>query len=197
MPRDRKKWREENKEKIKIMKKEWHEANPDKQKIYSARYRLRKKGIEVQPENIAELEAIREAKKAATKERDRERKKKWAQDNRELIRARYREKYHSDSEFRNKQIEKRKKNLEPLRDAKRKEKEEKRILAQQSREDQLRQKREEAARKRKMLNAQKHAEDVAKAERIPPRSKPKTTPKPHPNARKPGRLLALMGWRGY
>lgn len=197
MPRDRKKWREENKEKIKIMKKEWHEANPDKQKLYSARYRLKKKGIELPPENVAELEAMREAKKRETKERDRERKRQWAIDNRELIRARYRERYHRDPEFRLKEIEKRSSKLAVISEAKKAEKEAKKLLAQQNREDRLRQKREEAARKRKLLNAQKHAEDVAKAERIPPRSKPPTGPRPGGNSRKPGRLCALMGWRGY
>jgi len=174
-------------------RKAWDEANREKNKLYAVRHRLRKKGLDLPPETVAEMEAMRAAKKAESKEKDRQRKKQWAADNRELIRARYREKYHSDPEFRAKEIAKRVGRLPRLTDDEKAARRELRLEARK------RERQEKARKARKETNAKRHAEALARAEKIVPRQAPRhTQPKAFTGkVRKPGRIAALSGWLGW
>lgn len=169
-------------------KKEWSEANRDKVRLYSLRYRLRKKGMDLPPETLAEFEALREAKKAATRERNAARVKKWTAENRDKINARYRERLATDAEFREKEYARRAKN----KTAKVKVRVE---LTPQEKEDKLRRRREAQAKSAREARARARAERALKE----PKEKPVKEPvkKPYYPDRKPGRLLALMGWRGF
>lgn len=180
-------------------KKEWEDKNREKVRLYSVRSRLRKKGLDLSPELLAQLQAERDAKKATSKERERERKRKWAAANKERKNARYRERYHSDPEFREREIAKRIKIARPkLTEEERAAiRDEKALEKQRLKEAKIREKQELALKARKAKNAKLHAEALAKAAKIPPRkahspSKPRIS-----NFRKPGRLTALAGWLGW
>lgn len=181
--------------------KAWNDANREKIKLYSVRYRMKKKGLDP-IESTEQLAAERAAKKVASKERERERKKAWAQANKARKNRLYRERYHSDPEFRRREIDKRMKAFgdrltEEQKLAKRTAK---KLLTQQNREERLRQKREEAAKLKRAQNAKRHAADLLHATKI-------TSSKPQPqlqrrtttqsNHRKPGRLTAMAGWLGW
>ena len=180
-------------------KRAWNARNPERQRVYTAIYRAKKKGIEPAPEllaKMAEWKAEKEAKKvskADRKERDRRYHRKPEVRAREV--ARRREKYQNDPEYRAKckarcreryygsKIE-----LTPERKAE---------------WDRLR--REALAKGRKTANAKRVAEAIVKGEerkRVEAERKkaqallPKPAKSKHVH-RKPGRLTALMGWRGW
>lgn len=173
-------------------KKDWNEANREKVRLYSLRYRLRKKGMDLPPETLAEFEAMREAKKAATKERDKARKKVWTDENRERIRARYRERLATDPEYRAKELERRRQFR--IRNQK--------VKTPEEHEATLRRKREAAAKAARASKAkaaaQRAIKEAEKQQRITEyKEAPPEKPKQFYRDRKPGRLLALMGWRGF
>jgi len=169
--------------------KEWNDANREKVRLYSVRYRLRKKGLDLPPETLAEWQAARDAKKAATKERTREARRRWAAANKDRKNARYRERYANDPEFRAKEIARR----EAIQKAK--------APTPEQKAERLRAKRERALKASKAAHAKRHAEAMARAATItPPKSVSKQKPKPataNKNFRKPGRLVALSGWMGW
>lgn len=176
-------------------KKAWNDANREKLKLYSVRYRMKQKGLDP-VESTEQLAAERKAKKAASKERERERKKAWAQANKARKNQLYRERYHSDPEFRRREIDKRMKALGPKPTteeilAKREARKHRTALA---REERLRQRREEAAKLKRAQNAKRHAAALEIASTLRP-VKPKTNI--ISNARKPGRIAALSGWMGW
>lgn len=178
-------------------KKAWREANRDKCKLYSVRYRLKQKGL-LSPETTEQMMAEREAKKIASAERARQRKREWAAANKHRKNERYRERYHSDPEFRRREIDKRIKSFGPKltpeerAEIKAKKLAEKMALKQAQLESRVRAREEDRLKKKKLENAKRHALAMEKAEKIPPK-KPKVTMK----TRKPGRLVALSGWMGW
>jgi len=178
-------------------KKAWREANKEKCKLYSVRYRLKQKGLE-SPETTEQMMAEREAKKIASAERAKIRKREWAAANKHRKNARYKERYHSDPEFRRREIDKRikafgpKLTLEEREAIKAKKLAEKMALKRAQLESRVRAREEDRLKKKKLENARRHALAMEKAEKIPPK-KPKVTMK----TRKPGRLVALSGWMGW
>jgi hypothetical protein len=176
-------------------KKAWREANRDKCKLYSVRYRLKQKGL-LSPETTEPMMAEREAKKIASAERARQRKREWAAANKHRKNERYRERYHSDPEFRRREIDKRMAAFKPTQtdraEIKAKKLAEKMALKQAQLESRVRAREEDRLKKKKLENAKRHALAMEKAEKIPPK-KPKVTMK----TRKPGRLVALSGWMGW
>lgn len=182
-------------------RKAWDAANREKNKLYAVRSRLKKKGLDLPPETIAEMEAQRAAKKIASKERERERKRKWAADNKEKKNIRYRERYHSDPEFRAREIAKRTKlaKYTPEEKAAKQEaaKAERLRLREIERESRLRDKQEKALKAKKAANAKRHAKEVARGERIAPKRNLAQPVVRVSTSRKPGRLVALSGWMGW
>ena len=174
-------------------KKAWIEANREKIKLYSVRARLKKKGL-ASPETTEQMMAERAAKKAASAERAKIRKREWAAANKERKNARYRERYHSDPEFRRREIDKRMAAFGPkISDAERQAKREAKLLIKQAaKESRRRAKEEDRLKKKKLENARRHALAVEKASKIAPKPKKVTM-----NTRKPGRLVALAGWMGW
>lgn len=184
-------------------RKAWDAANNEKNKLYSVRYRLRKKGLDLAPETIAELEAMREAKKAASKERERERKRLWSIENRERRNAARRKQYQADPELRERELAKRRLAPEVLaeRAAKRNQARaataaEKERLKQEAKEARKREREEARLKARKEANAKRHMEAVARADKIVPRQVRSSAP-PTYKVKKPGRLVALSGWMGW
>jgi hypothetical protein len=175
-------------------KKSWREENREKAKLHSARYRLRKKGLDLPPETLEELEALRAAKKAAGLERRREANRRWNREHKEQRSARTKERYNNDPEFREHKLalakaarERRKPVLTDEQKAKR---------LQQKREAQVKATRASAAKAAQLRQAQ------------PTSSQPKAAPKPVVlteaqraapkwKLKKPGRLIALCGWNGW
>lgn len=165
----------------------------EKQRLYSARYRLRKKGIDLPPETIAEIEKLREEKRLAGIERRRALNRKWNREHKDQRAARTRERYQSDPEFREHKLalakaarDRRKPFLTEEQKAKR---------LQQKREAQVKATRASAAKAAQLRQAQ------------PPAQKPKAAPKPPVltdaqraapkwKLKKPGRLMAICGWHG-
>lgn len=187
--------------------KAWKDANRERVKLYSVRYRMKKKGL-APLETPEQMAAEREARKTASKERARERKKAWAQANKERKNQLYRERYHSDPEFRRREIDKRMKAFrlsdeEKLarREARKQRADEKKalvatarkLIAAQNKEERARRRREEAAKKKRLENALRHSKALEKAASITPKRKTNFPP----NARKPGRIAALAGWMGW
>jgi len=173
-------------------KKAWVEANREKVKLYSVRARLKKKGLS-SPETTEQMMAERAAKKAASAERAKQRKREWAAANKERKNARYRERYHSDPEFRRREIDKRMAAFKPTNLEERAAKKAARELAKQAaKESRQRAKEEDRLKKKKLENARRHALAVEKASKIAPKPKKVTM-----NTRKPGRLVALAGWMGW
>jgi len=178
-------------------KKAWRDANRDKCKLYSVRYRLKQKGL-LSPETTEQMMAEREAKKIASAERAKIRRREWAAANKHRKNERYKERYHNDPEFRRREIDKRIKAFGPKltpeeREAIRAKKlAAKMALKQAQLESRVRAKEEDKLKKKKLENARRHALAMEKAEKIPPK-KPKVTMK----VRKPGRLVALSGWMGW
>lgn len=167
-------------------KKDWREANRERIKLHSARYRLKKKGLD--PSTIVlETPEEKAARQAASRELSLEKKRIREARYREKTAERFRTKYRSDPEFRAKCAAKRKLYYEKT----------KKILSDEERADGKRRREEALARARKIRNAQQHAEALKRAAEmeakklekriVPPTIKPK---------RKPGRLLAICGWNG-
>ena len=165
----------------------------EKQRLYSARYRLKKKGMDLPPETLAEIEAMREAKRLAGIERRPALNRKWNREHKEQRAARTKERYQNDPEFREHKLalakaarERRKPVLTDEQKAKR---------LQQRREAQVKATRASAAKAAQLRQAQ------------PPAQKPKAPPKPDVltdaqkaapkwKLKKPGRLMAICGWHG-
>lgn len=166
----------------------------EKQRLYSARYRLRKKGLDLPPETLAELEAIREAKKAEGLERRKEANRRWNREHKEQRAARTKERYNNDPEFRAHKLALAKAARDRRSEAPTEEQKAKRL--QQRREAQVKATRASAAKAAQLRQAQ------------PPAPKPKAAPKPVVltdaqraapkwKLKKPGRLIALCGWNGW
>jgi hypothetical protein len=175
--------------------KEWRAANKDKQRLYSARYRLRKKGLDLPPETLAELEAIRAKKKAESAERLKESKRRWNREHKDQRSARTKERYANDPEFRERTLElaraRRAKNKPELTD------EQKATRLRQRREAQVKAVRASAAKA-----AQRRAEMGEQTAPKRPAPKPDVLTEaqkaaPKWKIKKPGRLIALCGWNGW
>jgi len=175
--------------------KEWREANREKQRLYSARYRLRKKGCDLPPEIQAELEELKAKKKAESLERLREAKRRWNREHKEERAARRREKYNSDPEWRAHKLAIAKANRDKHRV----------VLTEEQKAKRLQQKRE-AQVKATRASAAKAAQ--RRAEMGPPPDAKRPAPKPNVltdaqkaapkwKLKKPGRLIALCGWNGW
>lgn len=169
-------------------KKAWEDANREKVKLYALRYRLKKRGLEAPPLPALSPEE-REAKRLAAKERQKEAKRKYDLEHREEKARRYRERYANDPEF--------KASRNVLR---RKYYQEKKTAPSDADKEATRRRRQEAlAKARKILNAKRHEEAIRRAAEMEIKKQQKRAA-PHPNSlgpsRKPGRLLALCGWKG-
>jgi predicted ATP-dependent protease len=177
--------------------KAWKEANREKIKLYSVRARLKKKGLP-SPETTEQMMAERAAKKAASAERAKQRKREWAAANKARKNARYRERYHNDPEFRRREIDKRMAAFQPKmteeeRAAAKAKRQAERALAKAAKqESRQRAREEEKLKKKKLENARRHALAMERAAKIAPKPKKVTM-----NTRKPGRLVALAGWMGW
>lgn len=174
--------------------KKWNAEHPEKQRLYSARYRLKKKGLDLPPEILAELEALRAAKKAAAIERKREQSRRWNHENKEKRSARLRERYNNDPEFRARKLAIAKEGRERRKP----------VLSEEEKAKRLQRRRENAAKGCRAAAAKAALLRQTK----PPASKPKAPPVPAPlteaqkalpawKRRKPGRLIALCGWNGW
>lgn len=166
----------------------------EKQRLYSARYRLRKKGLDLPPETLAEIEAKREAKRLAGIERRREQSRQWNRDHKAQRAARTKERYANDPEFRAHKLALAKAARDRRKPVLTEEQKAKRL--QQRREAQVKASRASAAKAAQLRQAQ------------PPAQKPKASPKPDVltdaqkaaprwKLKKPGRLIALCGWNGW
>lgn len=174
----------------------WRAANREKQKLYSARYRLRKKGLDFPPETLAEIEAAREAKRLAGIERRREQSREWNRKNKAKRAARTKERYANDPEFR----------AHKLALAKAARDRRKPVLTEEQKAKRLQQKREAAA---KACRASAAKAARARAEMESRQAKTKTPSKPAVltdaqkslpkwKMKKPGRLVAMFsGWNGW
>lgn len=175
--------------------KEWRDANKDRQKLYAARYRLRKKGLDLPPETLAELEKLREEKRAAGLERRREANRRWNREHKAERSARTKERYNNDPEFRERTLE-----LARARRAKNKP-----VLTEEQKAHRLRQKREaqvKAVRASAAKAAQRRAEMGTPPDAKRPAPKPNVLTEaqkaaPKWKIKKPGRLIALCGWNGW
>lgn len=175
--------------------KTWRETNREKVKLHSARYRLRKKGLDLPPETLAELERLREEKKAASAERRKEINRRWNREHKEQRAARTKERYANDPEFRERQLE-----LARARRAKNKP-----VLTEEQKAKRLQQRREaqvKAVRASAAKAAQRRAEMGESQSPKRPAPKPpvltdaqKALPKW--KTKKPGRITALCGWHGW
>lgn len=175
-------------------KKLWREQNKERAKLHSARYRLRKKGLDLPPETLAELERLREEKKAAGLEKRREANRRWNREHQAQRAARTKERYANDPEFRERQLERartrRAANKPVLTE------EQKAHRLQQRREAQVKATRASAA-KATLARAQMVEQESAK--RAPPKSNVLTEAQrkaPKWKLKKPGRLMAICGWHG-
>jgi len=179
--------------------KAWKDANREKQRVYSARYRLRQKGLDFPPEVLAQWEAEKAAKKAATKERQKQLNREWNKRNAALRYARHKERYANDPVYREQF------NLRQQRYSAKK----KVVLSDEDKAERAR-KRIEAS---KLANARRHQEALRRAAEMEssgytPKTKPraaKMTPAqkeaakhlPKWKTKKPGRIVASCGWNGW
>lgn len=176
-------------------KKVWREENREKARLHSARYRLRKKGLDLSPESLAELEKIREEKKAATRERRKEANRRWNHEHKAQRAARRKERYNNDPEFRERSLA----NAKTNRDKRKVEltDEQKAHRLQQKREAQVKATRASAAKA-----AQRRAEMGEQTPKAKPAPKPPVLTEaqkalPKWKTKKPGRITALCGWHGW
>ena len=175
--------------------KDWRAANKDKQRIYSARYRLKKKGLDLPAETLAELEELRAKKKAESAERRKEINRRWNREHKEQRAARTKERYANDPEFRERQLE-----LARARRAKNKP-----VLTEEQKAHRLQQRREaqvKAVRASAAKAAQRRAEmgEQTVAKRPAPKPPVLTDAQkalPKWKTKKPGRITALCGWHGW
>jgi len=175
--------------------KDWREQNREKARLHSARYRLRKKGLDLPPETLAELERARAEKKAAGLEKRREANRRWNHEHKAERAARRKERYANDPEFRERQLE-----LAKARRAKNKPvltEEQKARRLQQRREAQVKAVRASAA---KAALARAEMGHTPKPQRVAPKPNVLTEAQkaaPKWKTKKPGRLIALCGWHGW
>lgn len=169
----------------------WRKANADRSRAYSALYRAKKKGVEPPPEVLAQIaiwDAEKEAKKAATRERKKEHGKAYRDAYRARKKERYRERYTTEPEFRAKQLEKRRRQYKARITEK----------SEEEREAIRRRRRENMAKALRARVAKLHAEAPQReAKREEKKQIAKAMQAAQQMKRKPGRLLALMGWRGF
>lgn len=189
-----------------MSKAEWNAKNPDRQKVYSAIYRAKKKGVEPAPELLAkvaewkaEKEAERQAKKGAKRDRkEQDRLYRARPEVQARVAERKRERYQNDPEYREKMLARNRQRYAGTKEE----------LTPERKAEWDRLRLEGLAKGRKIANARRVAEAIAKEEerkRLAAERKaaqatmPKSAPPPKPKHfhRKPGRLAALMGWRGY
>lgn len=177
----------------------WRQANKEKQKLYSARYRLRKKGLDLPPETIAEIEAMREAKRLAGIERRREQSRRWNREHKAERAARTKERYENDPEFRARKLALAKEGRDRRKP----------VLTDEQKAKRLQQRREAAA---KACRASAAKAALARAEMGHQESPKRSAPKPNVltpaqqeaaknlpkwKTKKPGRITALCGWNGW
>ena len=149
----------------------------DRQKVWRARSREKLLGIPMPPDLKAlsdQFLAEKAERKAAYLERKKERTKASQQRLKAKRNAEYRERYANDPEFRAKQNARRK--------------------------DYYHRNKIERTEKEKEEIARRRRENLAKARRLKPVAKPKPKLPPKPKIRiqlrKPGRILASLGWKG-
>lgn len=176
-------------------KKTWAQENRDKARLHSARYRLRKKGLDLPPETLAELEKLREEKRLAGLERRREANRRWNREHKEQRAARTKERYQNDPEFRERKLALAKAARDRRKPVLTEEQKAKRL--QQRREAQVKATRASAA-KAALLRAQMGpSESKAKPAPKPPVLTEAQKAAPRWKLKKPGRLIALCGWNGW
>lgn len=173
-------------------KKAWETANAAKVKLYAARYRLKRRGID--PDAVAPIPTLTPEQKAVKKAEARERylaaKRLYDATHREEKARRYRERYENDPEFRARQHEKRRHYYWAN----------KKVLSDEEKAARLRQRQEALAKARKILNAQRHEAAMLRGEEMEAKKRQKSAasnPSPLTSKKKPGRLLALCGWKGF
>ena len=172
-------------------KKAWEKANKEKVKLYAARYRLKRKGID--PDALP-LPTISPEEKAAKRLESRERllaaKRAYDAAHREEKARRYRERYANDPEFR------------AHRNAIRREyyQANKKVLSDDEKAERLRRKQEALAKARRIYNQQRRAAaqlaEKSKRDKDLERAAKKGAAADR-GVKKPGRILALSGWRGW
>jgi hypothetical protein len=175
----------------------WRKANAEKCRAYQAVYRAKKKGVEPPPEvlaKIAQWEAEKEAAKASRPTKAQRAKARYQSDpeHREKLiakrRADYNRRYKNDPEFRAKQLEKRRLHYKAQTQEK----------SEAEKEAVLRKRRENMAKAHRVRVAKQRAEAPKRvAEREQKKQIVKAVQASQQMKRKPGRLLALMGWRGF
>ena len=175
--------------------KTWREENKERQKLYAARYRLRKKGLDLPPETLAELERIRAEKKAAGLEKRREANRRWNREHKAERAARRKERYANDPEFRE----------HVLGIAKAGRDRRKPVLTEEQKAHRLQQRREAQVKATRASTAKAalHRQEMG-LQKSPKRAPPKPTvlteaqkALPAWKKKKPGRLVALCGWNGW
>lgn len=175
--------------------KKWREENKDRQKLYAARYRLRKKGLDLPPETLKELEELRAKKKAESAERRKEINRRWNREHKEQRAARTKERYANDPEFR----------AHKLALAKAARDRRKPVLTEEQKAKRLQQRREAQVKATRAAAAKAalHRQEMG-ASQSPKRAPPKPNvlteaqkAAPKWKLKKPGRLIALCGWNGW
>lgn len=170
-------------------KQTWAEANREKARLHSARYRLRKKGMDLPPETLAEIEAQREAKRLAGIERRKELNRRWNREHKEQRASRTKERYNNDPEFR----------AHKLALAKASRERRKTERTDEEKAESLRRRREAAAKACRAASAKAALSRKAQAPKPAPKPNVLTEAQkaaPRWKLKKPGRLMALCGWNG-
>jgi len=171
-------------------KKAWEKANKEKVKLYAARYRLKRKGID--PDALP-LPTFSPEQKAAKRLESRERllaaKRAYDAAHREEKARRYRERYANDPEFKAKRNAIRREYYWATKPK----------ISDEEKAARLRRKQEALAKARRIYNQQRRAAQLAEESK---RDKdleraPKKSPAADRFVKKPGRILALSGWRDW
>lgn len=176
-------------------KKAWEKANKEKVKLYAARYRLKRKGID--PDALP-LPTLTPEQKAAKRLESRERllaaKRAYDAAHREEKARRYRERYANDPEFKAKRNAIRREYYWATKPK----------ISDEEKAERLRRKQEALAKARRIYNQQRRAAQQTTAQ-LAEESKrdkdleraAKKSPAADRFVKKPGRILALSGWRGW
>ena len=177
----------------------WRDANKERQKLYAARYRLRKKGLDLPPETLAELERLRAEKKAAGIEKRREINRRWNREHKAERAARTKERYNNDPEFREHVLALAKARRARLKPVLTEEQKAKRL--QQRREAQVKATRASAAKaalaRAQMGLSQEPKRAAPKPNGMTEAQKEAAKNLPKWKTKKPGRITALCGWNGW
>lgn len=175
-------------------KKAWEATNREKVLLYAERYRLKRKGLD--PNTAAPLPTLSPEQKAAKRAESRERilaaKRAYDAKHREEKARRFRERYENDPDFRARQHEKRRQYYWAN----------KKVLSDEEKAERLRRRQEALAKARRVYAAQRRAEGEARlAEKKQCEKDLERAAKAKKAAgrivKKPGRILAMSGWKGW